>query len=98
MRPAVFMSFITTATGADALGTDHSTCYQGWQLVFATLGENTSQNWEGIISSWQHKLQSLQWASSAIAFDIFSDDHKQKRKKKMAGDTERPMGLRLVHT
>lgn len=51
MRPAVLMSLIVAATGANALGTDHSTLPQGWQLVFATLEENTSQNWAGVTFS-----------------------------------------------
>lgn len=51
MRPAVLMSLIVVTTGVDTLSADHSTLPQRWQLVFATFEENTSQNWEGVISS-----------------------------------------------
>lgn len=56
------MSLITAATGADALGTDHSSLPQGWQLVCATLGENASPNWGGGLTS------SLRLTTSCRAF------------------------------
>lgn len=68
-------------------------CLKGGNWCVPPLGKTPARIGGGVNLFFEvnHKLQSLPWVSPAIAFDIFSDNYKQPRKKKMAGGTEKSM-------